>query len=208
MWIRIQEPIGCRSGFETRVKRLRQTSAFERLFFFLFRKQPRKDLSQPHLNLPPKNLGFLGRLFSRVQWFCNFDMPVNQGCVMCIWIDSVRSWIRIHKIIESGSNAYPDPDPQQNFWEQIFVPSVEVKILLICTILYCILKLLKWPKCTKPKKYRYIFILVILLTLNLDPQNHWIRIRSGFGSTTLLLTDLNCGKGLKSDPDSDPQPCF
>ena len=33
---------------------------------------------------------------------------------------SIRIWI--HKIIESGSNA--NPDSQQNFWRQIFVPSV------------------------------------------------------------------------------------
>jgi hypothetical protein len=46
---------------------------------------------------------------------------LNQG--LWIWIDSIRiqhfSSIRIHKIIESGSNAYRYPYPQQNFGKQI-----------------------------------------------------------------------------------------
>jgi hypothetical protein len=106
--------------------------------------------------------------------------------------------IRIHNVIESGSNPDPDtdPDPQQYFRRQIFSKIIKsTKKVIYISSLYYFIPFRYKNKQNQLKKYLFFFI---FLPLDPDP-------RSGFPIRFRIYKVIESRSNPDTDP--DPQPC-
>jgi hypothetical protein len=121
----------------------------------------------------------------------------NQGCGSGLTSIQIRTWNQ--KVMESGSNADPEPDPQQNFWRQFFSTFQKSKSKVKYTSsLYCSI--------SKPFSYKNkikVYFSLIFWPLDPDPISGFpIRIRIQI----YKITEFGSNQDTNTDP--DPQPWF